>query len=667
MIVIRGLLIVCLTANFVSAAERLATSRTPRRMPPEGIPIPAEVEAELQQGVAQLGARVKDLNSALKSRPTLLELLPDVEIYLNAVRYALEDHIFYKTNDFHAAQKFLAEGMERAGLLRDGQMPWTTANGLIVRGYRSRLDQSVQPYGLVVPPSFQPGGSKSYRLDFWFHGRNEKLSELSFISDRESNRGEFTPPDTFVLHPYGRYCNAYKFAGEVDAFEALESVRSRYSIDPNRISVRGFSMGGAATWHLAAHHAGLWAAAAPGAGFVDTSIFQKVSEWKTQPPWYVQTLWHLYDSKDYAGNLFNCPVVAYSGEIDGQRQAAELMSQAMAAEGLKLVHIIGPNTAHKYEPKAKEEVARRVDALAERGRDPVPTKVRFTTWTLRYNQMAWVTIDALEHHWSRARVEAEIAGPAEIKASTTNVSALSFSLASGLSPWEGGRAPQVMLDGQTIEAPAPSSDRSWTAHFEKQGSHWKRTTGPAVARHGGELRKRHGLQGPIDDAFMDAFMMVRPTGKPLNAESARWTGNAMAKAITEWRLQFRGEPRVVDDVAVSASDIASNNLVLWGDPRSNRLLNRLTAKLPLRWNASGIRLAGKTYSSLDHVPMLIYPNPLNPSRYIVLNSGFTFSDAAPTSNALQIPELPDYAVLDLNTGVPTTAGFFDERWQLPSK
>ena len=32
-------------------------------------------------------------------------------------------------------------------------------------------------------------------------------------------------------------------------------------------------MGGAACWQFAVHHAGLWAAAAPGAGFAETREF----------------------------------------------------------------------------------------------------------------------------------------------------------------------------------------------------------------------------------------------------------------------------------------------------------------------------------------------------------------------------------------------------------
>ena len=39
-----------------------------------------------------------------------------------------------------------------------------------------------------------------------------------------------------------------------------------------------------------------------------------------------------------------------------------------------------------------------------------PSKVRFTTWTLRYNRSFWVQVDGLEQHWERARVDADLFG-----------------------------------------------------------------------------------------------------------------------------------------------------------------------------------------------------------------------------------------------------------------
>ena len=111
----------------------------------------------------------------------------------------------------------------------------------------------------VIPPSWSPGALQRWRLDFWFHGRGEQLTELAFLTDRLRNYGEFAPPDTFVLHLYGRYCNGSRFAGETDLWEALEDVKSRYLIDDDRLVVRGFSLGGAACWHFATHYTGRWA------------------------------------------------------------------------------------------------------------------------------------------------------------------------------------------------------------------------------------------------------------------------------------------------------------------------------------------------------------------------------------------------------------------------
>ncbi|MCA9185679.1 MAG: hypothetical protein KDA99_08670 [Planctomycetales bacterium] len=34
-----------------------------------------------------------------------------------------------------------------------------------------------------------------------------------------------------MLHPYGRYCNAFKFAGEIDVLEAIADVKAKYQID----------------------------------------------------------------------------------------------------------------------------------------------------------------------------------------------------------------------------------------------------------------------------------------------------------------------------------------------------------------------------------------------------------------------------------------------------
>ncbi len=665
-----SLLVLLLACGFVPAdgpKDNIAESVRP--IPPPGIAVPTKDRVELSDAVVALGHEIDNLRGDLKGKPALLELLPDVQIFFNAVHFAMKYNEFFQKGEIVAARKLLQLGRERAAQLRKGEAPWTSATGLVVRGYVSKLDGSVQPYGLVVPPSYRPGGAARHRLDIWFHGRGETLSEVAFLDGRLRSPGEFTPPHAFVLHPYGRYSNANHFAGEVDTFEALDHVRRHYPIDGDRISVRGFSMGGAACWHFAVHHAWRWAAAAPGAGFSETPQFLRVyQDEKLRPTWWEEKLWHLYDCDDWAINLAQCPTIAYSGEKDSQKQAADVMAKAMAAEGLHLLHIIGKGAKHFYTADAKAEINGRIDEIVARGRDVLPHQVRFTTWTLRYNRMNWVIVDGLKEHWERARVYADIISSVDVRVSTKGVTALTLDMGPGLCPLDPAVPVLLSLDGKKVAAPPVNSDRSWVAHYVLGPGGWSLVERPDAD----PLRKRHGLQGPIDDAFMDRFLMVRPTGTPMSGPIGKWVEGEMAHALKHWRLQFRAELQPKDDKDVTADDIASSNLILWGDPSSNALMAKIAPKLPVEWTAAGVAVGKQTYAADRHVPVLVYPNPLNPKKYVVFNSGFTYREYDYLNNARQVPKLPDWAVLDVSQP-PTTqrpaaivdAGFFDERWQLP--
>ena len=597
-----------------------------KQIPPAGVPVPPADKAELEAGLKTLGAELDGLRKGKG------DLYADVEIFHKAVHDALVHDEFLNVKDIAAAKELIKVGLERAKELKENKPGWVTGNG--PRGYVSKIDGSVQPYGVWVPASYKP--DHKVRLDFWLHGRDENLTDLHFVNGRLKGKPEFARADTIVVHLYGRFCNASKFAGEVDLFETLESVKKRYAIDENRICVRGFSMGGASTWHLGAHHAGLWACVAPGAGFAETPVYSNIYKDAVKPTPWQETLWHMYNATDYAVNYFNTNLVAYSGEIDPQKAAADTMAKALKEEGLEMIHIIGPKTAHAYEKNAKEEVAKKVDEFATKGRDPNPKKIRFATWTLRWNEMKWLTVDGLEKHWERATVDAEQES-GKVTLTTKNVSALSLP----------GTA-KVSIDGQDLAA-AP--------HYRKVDGKWA-----AGAVDG--LVKRHGLQGPIDDAFMDSFVMVTPTGKPLNEKVGAWVASEQDRAITSWRRFFRGDARVVKDDAVSDTMIAESNLVLWGDPSSNKVLSKIADKLPLKWTEKNLTVGAKTYDADSHAAVLIYPNPLNPKKYIVLNSGYTFQTQSAMSNARHVSMLPDWAVMDVGVKQVVTADFFGEKWEL---
>lgn len=657
----------CLVGPVVVHADGIADNDpgSVRRVPKLGLEVPAADRQELETGLAALQETIGRLRE--KNDPRINDLLPDVAIFHRAVDNALRYQEFFAEAEIVQAKALLAEGQKRAEALGRGEAPWTTQTGLVVRGYVSRIDHTVQPYGLVVPESYSPSDPRGYRCDVWFHGRGETLSEVNFLHQRMHQVGPIQPPQTIVLHPYGRYCNAFKFAGEVDVVEALAATERQYRVDPDRTAVRGFSMGGAACWQFAVHYADRWFAANPGAGFSETPEFLKFFQKEAlNPTWYERKLWHLYDCPDSAWNLWHCPTVAYSGELDIQKQAADIMEQSLAREGLDLLHIIGPNTGHSIHPVSLAEIERRLASLAERGRQRTPRNVHLVTYTLKYNRMHWVTINALEQHWERAQVDANIQGPSRLRLNSTNVADLTLEMPAGTSTFEPTRPVRIMLGDLTLEGPKPKSDRSWRCRLFRSGGTWH--VGEP-ARSG--LAKVSGLQGPIDDALMDSFLFVRPTGTAAHSMVGQWATAELDRAIVQWRQQFRGDARVKDDTAVTDDDIAANHLILWGDPASNSLLHRIAPQLPIRWTGQEIAAGDRLFPADHHALILIHPNPLNPLRYVVLNSSFTYREYDYLNNARQVPKLPDWAVVDLQTppnsrwpGKIVEADFFGESWEL---
>jgi hypothetical protein len=222
------------------------------------------------------------------------------------------------------------------------------------------------------------------------------------------------------------------------------------------------------------------------------------------------------------------------------------------------------------------------------------------------------------------------------------------------------KATAIDIDGRNLPVRPAGEIR-----LEKVGSQWIVQTDQDK-----RLRKKYGLQGPIDDAFLDAFLCVRPSGVPWNDEVNRQALNILARFERLYAKYFRARLRIKDDKDVTGDDIAKYNLALFGDPGSNRLISRIHGKLPIRWTRQAVAFGGGEFSAAGHLPAMIYPNPLNSSRYVVLNSGLTAEERDYRGDFL-LPRLGDFAVLIAGGGMDVpeiaSAGMFDEFWQLPKQ
>jgi hypothetical protein len=636
--------------------------RPPQSPPATQFPPSAEQAAELRRKMAELEERL----SALREKNVPDETLVEAEIFHKAAVWIARHDEYYYKDSVAKTLALVDAGLYRARELEAGKPPsWTGATGLVIRAYRSRVDGSAQPYVAHVPASYNP--ANPVRLDILLHGTSRGMGEVEFLSRKppEIRHGgvPLAPIDFIQIEVLGRTNNAYRWAGETDVLEAVEAAKRSYAIDANRVVLRGFSMGGAGAWHLGLHYPDRWAAIEAGAGFTETIEYARM---ENLPAHQLKAL-HIYDSRDYALNLFQLPTVGYGGEADRQLAASTHIREQLAKEGfsfqpdglnfttkeLPAVFLVGPKTPHRWEPESKKRSEAFIQEALKKGRKE-PDHIRFVTYTTRYDRCFWVRVGGLDRHYERAEVDARrSAGGATVEVKTKNVAALWLDI-------PGART--VTIDGQEIEKLSGQPE----AAFLKRGGVWQQARDTA-------LRKRHGLQGPIDDAFLDSFLCVRPTSRAANDIAGRYAEETLSVFQDNFARYFRGQVRVKDDTAVTSSDIAGHHLILFGDPQSNHVVQRVLGKLPLQWNPRQLLLGGKDYDSASHTVALIYPNPLDPSRYVVLNSGHSFHESEmAATNATLFPRFGDYAVLRLRQPIGktvesevVTAGYFDENWKLP--
>ena len=609
--------------------------------------------------------------------------LAEVEVYLKAAQWIVKHNEFFGEKSPAWTVDVLDNGLLRASQQARGEAPWLNITGqAVARAYRSPIDGSVQPFAVTFPHNYGADSTKRYRMDIVLHERGSGLTEVSFLHRHDNSKPAPKDLDHIRIDVYGRGNNAYRWAGEQDVWEAtnhflaVENMLGRIKfIDTTKVVLRGFSMGGAGTWQIGLHRPDQFCVIGPGAGF--TSSIGYVRGIDKNLTDYQKKCLHIYDAVDYAENAFDVPIVAYSGADDPQRQAARNIEDRLKQLGLSahMTHLIAPKLAHKFpaewQKKAEAEYAR----LAEKERPEYPSKVRFVTWTLRYADCFWVHLLALDRHYDRAAVDGERTEDG-FRLTTTNVRTLRLAL------WPGAdRGPiNVTIDTTKLENVRPYLSRTaeLQLYLEKRDGKWSSAMPERLfVDRLRSPRKAPGLQGPIDDAFTGPFLCVRGTGRAWNEDIGKHATASLERFKTEWSKHFRGQLPIKDDIDVSADDIATRHLILFGDPGSNSIIRDALPRLPLQWTKEKvIWTAGKQkkeYDASTHVPVLIYPSPLATDRYLVINSGHTFHAADfEGTNALLYPRLGDRALLRL-TGAKKDplaievldAGLFDDDWRMP--
>jgi len=217
--------------------------------------VPVHIEAlaadaqRLRDRIAKIGKRD---GSALPTAEYALAL------YERADRGEINPHRYNFRDEFDVANAALQA-------LENGRDPFAGKRGDTHKAYRSAVDQTLQPYRLLIPKSYD--GTTAMPLVVALHGMGGDENSMfdgykEGLLKREAEREGF-----LVVCPKGRdSASMYRGPAEQDVLDVIAEVERDYKVDLNRVFLMGHSMGGYGTWSIAMDHPDMFAALGPISG-----------------------------------------------------------------------------------------------------------------------------------------------------------------------------------------------------------------------------------------------------------------------------------------------------------------------------------------------------------------------------------------------------------------
>jgi pimeloyl-ACP methyl ester carboxylesterase len=517
----------------------------------------------------------------------------------------------------------------------------------------SSVDESNQPYAIYIPDHFDE--TREYPLVVFLHGAfsNHRLGLRRVFgkgniqgpdfgtpgfevpqTDLEASRfyPELKHVDYIVAAPFARGTAGYQGIPEQDIFDMLADIKSKFSIDEDRMYLTGLSMGGGGTIWVGLTRPDLWAAIAPVC---------------PAPP---------QDASNLAGNALNIPVHLFVGDRDELMATADQWNEKFRSSGVDVEYIIYPGIAHNSWEYAYED-GFIFDWFSQFERNNFPQEVKFTTSAFKYNKAYWVTLDNLTPG-VEATIDAQFTGTNTLDINTSNLLAFTLNL-EGHPQFDAGSKVRITVDGTSFTVKSPDA-----VSFTREDGVWKNSKFTP-----GRFSKQPGAEGPLADALRSNHIYVFGTqGDPSREElQAR---SAIASHAADWAFDrgFAGRvmifPRALADNSVRQSDLETSNLVLFGTAGTNSWIARYADRLPMQLHEDA-----EGYG-------LVYIYPMN-GHYVLINSGLPWWTPPASGGEGQgglsrlagmgssLNGFPDFILFRDTPDNVISEGYFSNNWEIP--
>lgn len=548
-----------------------------------------------------------------------------------------------------------------------------------VKTFISRIDNSCQYYAILPPENYNE--DSSYALIMTCHGAGVKA------------RGQvkaYTQKDwAFVVAPTNRRRFGFDWQdwGRLDFLEVLEDVKKNFKIDTDRIYLTGHSMGGHGAWHIGMTHPDIFAAMAPSAGWTSFQLYV---------PWFLQKS-ELFAHPDlikyrdmvlrqdnpllFLENAYNLPIYILQGGTDDNVPPiqARMFCKYLTNLGYDYLYNEVEGKGHWWNIDSTPgtdcvDLKEMMGFLKSKVRNTYPEHIVFKTSDIDHsNQAYWVRIDELEDIYQDGMIDIRKTGmmgdytvfstapPIRFLVKTSNIDGFTIILDDSLIPNRLlGEKVGFEINGQKLNF---DYKEICEISFHKDNNRFK------IAKQKSRgLTKQRGLYGLIKKAYFEPFILVYGT----TGDSSSTENNlhqARMQSYTWW-YRANGFVEVLPDTEVTEKIIKNYNLVLFGNPVTNSILKWISYRLPLHIEEGRVIVDRDTIRG-DLCLVEIYPNPLNPEKFVLLYSATTKRAEKLIglfSTLYAGAGLPDFLVYDKSAlkygwGGVKAAGFFDKDWK----
>ncbi|MCS7253328.1 MAG: NPCBM/NEW2 domain-containing protein [Armatimonadota bacterium] len=674
--------------------------------------ITRSIGSAMRIATLDIRAQIDELVSEARSQTLRARRLGDevacgrwATLWFHASR--LQDDFVGMTNEeptIDAARAFLARLNELQRMRKNivsGKDPFDGHTGVIERAYLSSLDDTLQPYSVYIPPIYYNVLSgKRVNLPKQLEQVLAEDEELARALDVESFRVRGFPmvvqlhglggtykisspsPSSplwavIVLAPHGRGPTDYKVWGEVDVVCVIKEAMRTYRVDEDRVYMTGVSMGGTGCWQIATHYPDLFAAIAPICGNADHRVWEREWNWGQPERTFMTDVRNFLENCEspvfLAENLMHVPVYCVHGDADDIVPVGHSRSMVGRLRELGYSVIYDEQKGVGHGGFHAGTFDKLYAWLLKQVRNRYPKRVVYKTGWLKYKGAYWVEINRIERYLNFAAVDAEIVSPNAISVRTNNVAHFTLRLNDNIV--DTSKPVSVSIDGEFVYRGGVSGDGSLSFVRRRlpDGAHqWVLSSPPQG------LIKSATLEGPIEAAFLSRFIIAYGTVGDDRTEVKVNEAEAR-KLAAHWARWASGRAIVKRDVDVTDDDVANANLVLIGNLKSNHIIKRINAFLPIRFDASGntiVMANGLRFEGDDVGVNMVYPNPLNPKRLVVIIGGVTWKGTFDVVRrfdnwfdwgVLDHRKWFDFAIYDARTRDPETflaVGFYDQDWML---